>query len=220
MIETTVQDPELLETVRADSQGRVNLGVAFANREVELLVVSSEPSPPAEAGIQHTIEDGPVPDFERKGVLFARTFGVAREHLQEDHTADIEDGTVVPETVNAADLNWSDGRLVDARNVARFTFDEAADAELGFVDELRAEPASISQDEDTFETPAYRFENENGEASAIAREYVDKVSDVYGYDPVAEPSQVRVHPDEAPMPVLFRDPDGDTYIVLAPMVQS
>jgi hypothetical protein len=41
---------------------------------------------------------------------------------------------------------------------------------------------------------------------------------VYGYDPAEELSHVRVHPEEGPYPVMFRDPDGESHITIAPRV--
>jgi hypothetical protein len=42
MIETTIRNPEKHETVRADSQGRVSLGVEYADHDVEIVVVDAE----------------------------------------------------------------------------------------------------------------------------------------------------------------------------------
>lgn len=217
MIETTVQNPEHLETLRADSQGRVNLGVKFANREITLVVASTEELPAEAVGIQHTIDAGPMMAHQRQGILFARAFGIGREYLRDDHDAAVQDGEVDPETVSAADINWELGRIIDPKNVAQFVFEESTD-DHQFSTRLTAQPASVTRDEDTYESPSYRFENEHGDGSAIASAFVEKVQDVYAYDPTEDLEYVRVAPDEAPMPVFFGAPEADTYIVIAPRV--
>lgn len=47
---------------------------------------------------------------------------------------------------------------------------------------------------------------------------VTNVKRIFGYDPSEELSNVRVHPEEAPRPVMFRDPTGERYIAIAPRV--
>ena len=216
MIEATIQNPEKLETLQTDSQGRVNLGVKFANRTVEIVVVNSEELPAEETAIQYTIGDGTAMDHERKGMRFVRTFGISPECLRDDHEAQVREGTVESSTVSPSDVNWSYGSLKDPKNVALFTFDESGEQE--FRDLLTATPTSVDADEDSFDRPAYRFENENGDVSALAQEFVHNVQRVYGYDPITDSANVRVNPDDGPFPVVFRDPDGETYIAIAPMV--
>ena len=219
MIETTVQNPELLETFHTDSQGRVNLGVKFANRKVEVLVVQSEPLTSDDLDIQHTIEDSSRLEYERTGMLFARAFGIARHFLRDpDGEVEIEDGTVQPESIGSHHLDWSTGRLIDHRNVAKFCFDEPEEPDCQLDEMLTAEPVSVTLDDEAFDRPVYRFEHPEDGSSAIAEAFVDHIEEIYGYHPATNPEFVRVHASEAPMPVMFQEPDGETYILVAPRV--
>lgn len=219
MIETTIEDPEKLETVRTDDQGRASLGVEFADHEVEVLVVSAEPVQPEEAGFQQTIGERPMSDHERKGMLFVRTFGIDPTCLVADHGAVTGPDGVEAGSVGLSDVDWSDGVLLDERNVARFRFEGTdGDRQFPFSDEPTAEPVGVTADDDSFDTPVFVFENEAGETTAIAQELVENVRQVYDYDPTEELSHVRVHPEEGPYPVLFGDPGGDTHVTIAPWV--
>lgn len=217
MIEATIQNPEKVETLRTDSQGRVNLGVTFADREVELVVVRSEDLPPAETAIQYTIGDRPMLEHERAGMVFARVFGVNERFLRERDEPD--EGDVGPAQITPTAIDWSEGHLVDPENVALFGFDDGSEPAKEFLELLTAEPARVTRD-DVDDTAVYRFENEHGEGSALAEELVHDVGRVYGYDPAEELSNVRVHPDDAPTPVSFRDPNGETYVAIAPIVSE
>jgi hypothetical protein len=221
MIETTIQNPEKHETLTADSQGRVSLGIEYAAHDVEIVVVDSEEHEPDEDSLQQTIGDRPMNEHERKGMLFVRSFGISRRFLKDDHTAETtEDGNVEADSVAPIDVNWSYGFLHDPGNVARFEFDTGAgDGQFSYTDKLTAEPAGVTTDENEGD-PVYRYENDAGEASAIAQELAEKVGQMFGYDPAEDLSNVRVDPDEAPTPVMFRDPESDTYVAIAPRVNE
>ena len=217
MIETTIRNPEKHETVRADSQGRVSLGVEYADHEVELVVVAAEESDSESRALQQAIGDRPLADHERTAMLFVRSFGLDRRCLAEDHGASVGEDGVEAATVGVADVDWSRGVLVDGGNVARFRFDESESAP--FSDEPTNEPAAVrSVDDGEYDVPVSLFENEAGGASAIAQEFAEKIRRIYGYDPTAETEHVRVHAEEAPYPVQFCDPAGDTHVAVAPRV--
>lgn len=218
MIETTIRDPEKHETLTADSQGRINLGVKYADRTVEVVVADSTDDRAEVAGLQQTIGDRPMEEYERQGMLFIRLFGIDQSFLTEDHDAVVTDNEVQPDTVGLSDVDWSKGYLLDASNVTRFEFDREADEQFAFSDELIAEPVDVTLDNGNYGDPVYCFENERGDTSAVLGEYVSHIQRVFGYDPTKTLSNVRVHPDEAPRPVMFRDPSGDGYIAIAPRV--
>jgi hypothetical protein len=221
VIETTIRDPEKHETVTADSQGRVNLGVDYAAHEVELVVVESRAHRPEETGLQETIGDRPMTEAERAGMRFVRSFGLAQRFLKDDHAAEAtDDGGVDPERVVPTDVDWSRGFLVDPDNVARFAFEaDAPEEQFSFSDRLTEEPASVEADEIEGER-VFRFENAAGGSSAVLDEYVAHVERLFGYDPTEEPSHVRVAPDAAPRPVLFRDPERALSVAVAPRVEE
>jgi hypothetical protein len=219
MIETTIRNPEKLETLRADSQGRINLGVGYAGRVVEIVVAESEQDQSAETGVQQAIGDGPMKEYERKGMLFVRVFGINPRFLKETPNIEFETTSVDPETVRQSNVDWSEGFLIDDRNVARFEFDEAAGGQQApFSEQLVAEPVSVTDDNDTYGDPVYCYANEQGDISAVSQELVEKVQRMFGYDPVDELSNIRVHPDEEAHPVLFRTTTGDMYVAIAPQV--
>lgn len=219
MIEATIQNPERLETVRVDSQGRVNLGVQYAGREVEIVVVESRELESDESPLQQPIGDHPLTEQERKGMIYIRSFGISPRFLVEGHTAvKTEDGVDV-ETVAPTDVDWSHGFLVEPKNVARFVFDEdAAPDRPSFTEKYTAEPVDCTQDS-TDDTTIYRYENEQGDTSAIAEEFVSRVEPIFGYNPTEDLSNVRIDPDQGPAPVLFTDPESDTYLAIAPRVE-
>lgn len=218
MIETSIRNPEKHETVRADGQGRVSLGVEYADHDVEIVVVDAEPSESEGQALQQAIGDRPMTDAERKGMLFVRSFGIDRTCLDEHHDADVGEDGVDATSVGLSDVDWHDDVLVDDENVARFQFD-GDDDPAPYCDEPTAEPVAVEVvDDDAYGVPVYRYENERGDASALSREYVEKVQRIYGYDPTADLSHVRVHPDEGPFPVIFHDPAGETHITIAPRV--
>jgi hypothetical protein len=216
VIETTVENPEKHETVRADSQGRVSLGIEYADHDVELVVVDARES---EAGsVQQAIADRPMEAHERTGMLFVRSFGIDPDSLRADHDAVTGPEGVDPDTVGVSDVDWSAGVIVDRRNVARFTFGGADAGQFPFSDEPTAEPVAVTTGDGGYDEPVYCYENEHGDVSAVAQSFVDDVGRVFGYDPTEELSHVRVHPEEGPYPVLFRDPAGDAHITVAPRV--
>jgi hypothetical protein len=216
MIETRIENPEKHETVTADSQGRVSLGVEYAAQDVEIVVVDAADPRSENEATQQTIGEGPMTHHERKGMLFVRTFGIRSEFLKEEHFAETdEEGHVDQSTVSPVDVDWSRGFLSDPQNVARFEFDE--EKQGLFSDKLVAEPARVTVEEHTGE-PVYRYENDSGGSSAVAREYADNVSRIFGYDPGEALANVRVDPDEAPTPVLFRDPESEAYVAIAPRI--
>lgn len=219
MIETTIRNPEKHETLTADSQGRVNLGVEYAARDVELVVVESTVREPERTGLQQTIADEPMTAAERKGMLFVRAFGVSPRFLKDEHDAVVEDGRVDPESVAPTDVDWSHGFLQDPKNVARFKFDgEAApEAQFPFEERLTEEPTAVETDEGG-DQPVYRYENDHGDVSGVAQSLVENVERMFGYDPAEELANVRVNPEEAPNPVLFRDPGSDVFVAVAPRV--
>lgn len=220
MIETTIRDPEKHETLRADSQGRINLGVQYAGRTVEVVVANSTEDASDASSLQQTIGDRPMEEYERQGMLFIRLFGVDRTFLVDDHNVTIDGGDVQAETVGLNDVDWSRGFLLDQRNVARFDFDESADEQFAFSNELTAEPVDVTLDEDGYGEPVYCFENEDGGTSAILQAYVEHVQRIFGYDPTVELSNVGIHPETAPQPVMFRNPANDGYIGIAPRVSE
>lgn len=219
MIETTIRDPEKHETLTADSQGRVNLGVEYAGRDVELVVVESREHQPEKTGLQQTI-DRPMTDAERKGMLFVRSFGIAPRFLKDEHGAVTTDEGVDPDSVSPSDVDWSDGYLQDPENVALFAFEEgAAEEQFPFGERLTAEPVAVTAGK-TDGTSVYRYENERGDASAVVQEFVEKVERLFGYDPSDDSSHVRVNPEEGPNPVLFRDPESEAFVAVAPWVSE
>lgn len=219
MIETTIQDPEKLETLRADSQGRINLGVEYAGRVVEIVVAESEQDQSAGTSVQQAIGDGPMKEYERKGMLFVRVFGINPRFLKETPNIESETTSVDPETVRQSNVDWSKGLLIDERNVARFEFDEAAGGKQApFRDQLVAEPVSVTDDDDTYGDSVYCYANEQGDISAVSQELIEKVQRIFGYDPVEELSNIRVHPDEEAYPVLFHATSGDMNVAIAPQV--
>ena len=220
MIETMIRDPEKHETLRADSQGRINLGIQYAGRTVEVVVANSMEETSDASGLQQTIGDRPMEEHERQGILFVRLFGVDRTFLVEDHNATVDDGGVQAETVGLGDVDWSQGYLLDQRNVARFDFDEDADEQFAFGNELTAEPVDVTLDESSYGEPVYCFENEDGGTSAVLQAYVEHVQRIFDYDPTEELSKVGIHPDTAPQPVMFRSPTSDGYIGIAPRVSE
>jgi len=220
MIETTITDPEKHETVTADSQGRISLGVEYAARDVEIVVVDSEVHESEESGIQQTIGAEPMTEHERLGMSFVRSFGVRSEFLKDDHTAAVGDDGVDPETVAPTDVDWSQGYLGDPKNAVRLEFDERGQERgFPFAETLTEEPASVTADEVASEA-VYSFTNEAGDRSAILAEYVEHVQQLFGYDPAKDSAHVRVNPDDGPNPVLFRDPDSDVYVGIAPWVDE
>jgi len=184
-------------------------------------VVDSKEHDPERGGLQRTIGDRPMNEHERKGMLFVRSFGISRRFLKDDTTAEIEeDGSVDPDTVAPIDVNWSYGFLGDPKNVARFEFDgDAGDGQYPCSEKLTAEPAGVTADE-MGGSPVYRYENDAGDTSAISRDLADGVQRIFGYDPAEELSNVRVDPDEAPTPVMFRDPESDTCVAIAPRIEE
>lgn len=118
-------------------------------------------------------------------------------------------------------MDWSDGFLIDDRNVARFEFEEAAGGQqTPFSDQLTAEPASVAGDDDTYGDPVFCYANEQGDISAVSQELVENVQRMFGYDPTGGLSNIRVHSEEEAHPVLFRDTAGDTYVLIAPLVSE
>ena len=218
MIETTIRDPEKHETLRADSQGRVNLGIKYAGRTVEVVVAESTEEESEASSLQQTIGDRPMEGYERQGMLFIRLFGIDQAFLTSNHSATVDGGEVQSDTVGLADVDWSQGYLLDQGNVSRFEFDEDAEERFAFRDELTAEPTDVTLDESGYGEPVYCFENSDGETSAVLEEYVGAVQQVFGYDPTEELSNVGVHPTEAPNPVIFRNPINESYIGVAPRI--
>lgn len=218
MIETTIRDPEKHETIRADSQGRVNLGVKYAGRTVEIVVVESRGEQSNVSGLQQTIGDRPMEEHERWGMLFIRLFGIDQSFLVEDHDAVIDENEVQSDTVGLSDVDWSKGYLLDQNNISRFEFEQDAEEQFAFSDELTAEPIDVTLDESNYGDTVYCFENENEGTSAVLGEYITYIQRIFGYDPTKELSNVRVHPDEAPRPVMFRNPVSESYIAIAPRV--
>lgn len=219
MIETTIQDPEKLETLRADSQGRVNLGVEYAGREVEILVVDSEETQSEEVPLQQTIGDRPMDDHERTGMLFVRAYGIKSTFLTDDHTAVTTEDGVDESTVAPTDVDWSYGYLAEPKNAVRFVFDEDATADHpAFSEQFTVEPVSVAA-ETVDGASVYRYENEAGDTSAVAAAFVTPVEQLFGYDPTEDLANVRVDPDQGPAPVLFTDPESDAYLAVAPRVE-
>lgn len=219
MIETTIQNPEKHETLTADSQGRVNLGVEYAGRDVELVVVESREHQPEETGLQQTI-DKPMTESEQKGMLFVRAFGIAPQFLKDEHNAVTTDEGVDPDSVSPSDVNWSYGYLQEPKNVVRFVFEEEAnEEEFPFTERLTAEPVAVTSGKNNGAS-VYRYENEEGDTSAIGQEFVEKVEQLFGYDPSDDLSHVRVNPDEGRNPVMFRDPESETFVAIAPRVSE
>ncbi|AFK18799.1 hypothetical protein E6P09_08445 [Haloferax mediterranei ATCC 33500] len=218
MIETTIRDPEKHETLRADSQGRVNLGVQYAGRVVEIVVAESTEEQSDAVGLQQVIGDRPMEEHERQGMLFVRLFGIDRSFLTEDADVTTDDDGVRSDTVGLSDVDWTEGYLIDHKNVARFEFDQDAEEQFPFKEEITAEPVDITLEEDEYDEPVYSYENANGGTSAVSEALVTNVKRIFGYDPSEELSNVRVHPEEAPRPVMFRDPTGERYIAIAPRV--
>lgn len=215
MVELTVHDPEKLDTLTADSQGRVSFGVEYAGRELEIILVDSERPDSDDAGIQEAIGERPMQYYERQGMLFVRTFGISPTFLEDDHDAESDEDGIYPETISPTDIDWSEGFLVDSKNVARFSFDpEAEERQFAFSDTLTAEPARVYENGDNGK-PSYHYVNENGEESAIAKQFVENVRRIFGYDHDAL-SHIRVDPEEGPNPVMFKDPDGHSYIAIGP----
>ena len=81
-----------------------------------------------------------------------------------------------------------------------------------------SEPADVTLDEDIDGEPVYRFENEDGDTSAVRADYLKHIQRIFEYDPTKDLSAVRIHPHEAPQPVMFRNRSGDGYIAIAPWV--
>lgn len=216
MIETTIREPEKHDTITADSQGRVNLGVEYAGRDVEIVVAESAEHDPEKTGLQQTI-DRPMTETERKGMLFVRAFGIAPQFLKDEHTAVITEDGVDPETVIPSDINWSFGYLQEPKNVARFVFESDHGDPQPWEQQLTTQPTSVVAG-DIQGDPVYRFENEQGETSAIGEQFVERVQQLFGYDPETDHSNVRVNPADAPHPVMFRDPESDAFIAIAPRV--
>jgi len=219
MIETTITNPERHETVTADSQGRVSLGVDYAAHDVEIVVVDSEAHDTETSGVQQTVGAEPMTETERAGMLFVRSFGIDRECLKDDHAADVDEDGVDAGTVAPTDVDWSAGSLSDAENAARFELDDSGPEAVPFEKRLSAEPAAVTAEEMAGESVS-ALANDSGDRSAVLTEYVDGVQRVFGYDPTDELAHVRVDPDDGPAPVLFRDPDSDRYIVVAPWVDE
>ena len=221
-VKTSIQNPEKHETVTADSQGRVNLGVQYAGRDVELVVVESSEHEPETVGLQQPI-DQPMTEAEQTGILFARAFGIAPQSLKDDHDAATTDDGIDPNSVSPSDVDWSDGYLQEPANVARFVFEtetaETGEDQFAFTEHLTAEPTAVASDT-TDGTSVYRYENERGDASAIVQEFVERVEQLFGYDPSENLSHVRVNPDEGPNPVLFRDPGSEAFVAIAPRVSE
>ncbi|WP_435359801.1 hypothetical protein [Haloarchaeobius sp. DFWS5] len=220
MIETTIRDPEKHETLRADSQGRINLGVQYAGRTVEIVVAESRTADSETTEVQQTIGDRPMAEHERQGMLFVRLLGLDQTFLTGDHSAVVDENDVDAETVGLSDVDWSKGYLLDAKNVARFEFDPDSEEQFPFGEEITAEPVEVSADKGESGVPVYRFENEAGGVSTVATEYVESVQRIFGYDPTEELSNVRVHSGDAPHPVVFRNPTTDGYIAVAPRVSE
>lgn len=218
MIETTIQNPEKHETVTADSQGRVNLGVKYAGRDVELVIVESREHQYERMGIQQTI-DKPMTEPEQKGMLFARAFGIAPQSLKDEHNAVTTDEGIDPDSVSPSDVNWSNGYLQEPKNVARFVFEDekSSEEQFPFTERLTAKPTGATSGK-TNGVSVYRYENESGDTSAIVQEFVEKVGQLFGYDPSDDLSHVRVNPNEGPNPVLFRDPESEMFVAIAPRV--
>lgn len=218
MVETTIQDPEKLETLTADSQGRVNLGVKYAGRKVEIIVADSEEPQPKKTGIQQAIGDRPMQKYERQGMLFVRSFGIDPTFLKEDYDAATDSDGIDPKTVSPSDVDWSDGFLVDPKNVARFQFDDdAEERQFAFSDKLTTEPGNVRQDDENYGAPVYCYVNDHGDESAVLKKFVENVRRVFGYDH-DELSNIRVDPEEGPNPVMFRDPNGHSYIAIGPRI--
>lgn len=218
MIETTIRDPEKLETLRADSQGRINLGVEYAGRTVEVVVAESDQGESDVTALQQTIGDRPMEEHERQGMLFIRLFGIDRSFLVEDHDVVIEENQVQPTTVSLSDVDWSKGYLLDRENVSRFEFDRDAEKQFAFTEHLTADPVAVTLDESSYDDPVYRFKNDNEGTSDVMKEYVAHVERIFGYDPTEELANVRMHPGEEPRPVLFQNPGSENYIAIAPQV--
>lgn len=218
-MQVTVDDPEKLETLRADGQGRVSLGVEYAGRAVKVLVAESEAERTEERGAQQIIGGEPMADHERKGMTFVRVFGIDPEYVRGDDRSDSDEEPVDRASVRRADVDWVEGVLIDEDNVARFEF-RTGDGEEHFGDQFTATAVDVEADEDTYGKPVYCYENENGDASAIDQGLVEKVSRVFGYDPLEELSRVRLHPEKADHPVVFEGTGSETRIVIAPRIQD
>lgn len=215
MLEATVDDPEKLETLRADSQGRVSLGVEYAGRTVTVLVVESATDD--DRGVQQIIAGEGMADHERTGMLFCKVFGIDPQYV--DRESDEADAEIDPATLGHADVDWSEGILIDSGNVARYEFPAAADTEAAhFGDQFSTTAVAVEPDEDSYGKPVYCFENDDGDTSAIDQELVARVRRVFGYDPLENLSLVGLHPDSPDHPVAFGDATGDTRIVVAPRV--
>jgi hypothetical protein len=221
-VETTIQNPEKHETVTADSQGRVNLGVQYAGRDIELVVVESSEHEPGTAGLQQPI-DQPMTEAERKGMLFVRAFGIAPQSLKDDHDAATTDDGIDPNSVSPSDVDWSNGYLQEPTNVARFVFEtekaETGEDQFAFTEHLTAEPADVTSDK-IDGTSVYRYENEHGNGFAIVQEFVERVEQLFGYDSSDDLSHVRVNPEEEPNPVMFRDIESEAFVAIAPRVSE
>lgn len=219
MIETTIQNPEKHETVTADSQGRVNLGVEYAGRDVELVVVESREHQHEKTGLQETI-DKPMTESEQKGMLFVRAFGIAPKLLKEEHDAVTTDEGIDADSVSPSDVDWSYGYLQEPKNVARFVFEEETNEDqFPFTERLTTEPAAVTSGTDSGES-VYRYENEGGDTSAIAQAFADRVGQLFGYGPSDDLSYIRINPDEGPNPVMFRDPESEMFVAIAPRVSD
>lgn len=220
MIETRIENPERLETLRADGQGRISLGVEYADRIVEIVVVDSEAEDAERTGVQQTIGDGPMNEHERRGMVFVRLFGIDPDFLRGKDDSEPDADGVDPETVRQSDVDWSEGYLLGGNHAARFDFSEDGGERPPYSEQLTATPIEVTADDDTYGEPVYRYENENGDTSAVSKELVEKVRRLYGYDPVEDRSNVRVHPEEGAHPVLFHDASGDTSVAIAPLLAS
>lgn len=216
-MEVTVTDPEKVETVRADSQGRVSLGVEYAGRAVRILVAESEAEQSEDRGVQQLIGGEPMADHERKGLTFVRVFGIDPTYLRGDEPGE---ESIDPSSVGHAAVDWSQGVVIDEGNVARFEFPTDREDETRFGDQFTASAVAVGSDDESYGEPVYEYENEDGDSSAIAQDLVGKVKRVYGYDPVEKLSRVRLHPEDPDHPVVFEDPTGETRIVVAPRIQD
>lgn len=218
-MQVTVDDPEKLETLRADGQGRVSLGVEYAGRAVKVLVAESEAEQSEERGAQQIIGGEPMADHERKGMTFVRVFGIDPEYLSGNDESNTDDDAVDRASVNRSHVDWSEGVVIDEDNVARFEF-RTDDGDERFGDQFTASAEAVEADEDTYGKPVYCYANEDGDVSAIDQGLVEKVSRVFGSDPLEELSRVRLHPEKADHPVVFEDAAGETRIVVAPRIQD
>lgn len=218
MIETTVQNPEKQETLRADSQGRVNLGIDYAGQTVEVIVADASRPGTEGTGIQQSLSDPTLESYKRTAMLFIRSFGISTDHLVDDHNAVIDGDEVDPETVESTDIDWEMGHVGDSKNAARFVWDSEHASSVDIFTELTERPSEVTAVDEEASEPVYVYTNEAGGESALSQRFVDFVQRIYGYGP-DELHHLQMSPETSPCPVKFMHPDGETFIVIAPRIE-